>query len=401
MTPEQILRKLAAEGNLRTLPEVTTEGIYLYHDGRRYLNLSSNDYLGIAAGGYHRDFMKSVCGDGRFLLSNPSSRLITGNSGYGELEETLGSMYGRSALVLGSGYLANTGILPAITEKDDVILADKYVHASIIDGLRLGPAEWHRYAHNDMDHLESLIKKFRGAGRGSSSEGGSGGVAGRTGGTCGSGARAGSSAAGRRIYIVTESVFSMDGDTAPIRDIVRLKERYGCRIYLDEAHTFGVRGADGRGVAAGEGLDGECDFIVATLGKAAASQGAFVVTDTATRELLVNRMRTLIFSTALPPLSLMWSQHVVSLIPGMRRERENLRMLERTMGADSHIIPVMAGGNEAAIALSDKIREEGFWVMPIRYPTVPKGSARVRISLSAALPEAEITKLSGICGSKK
>lgn len=370
MTPEQILQELAKEGNLRTLPDVRTEGIYIYHGSRRYLNLSSNDYLGIAAGWYHKDFMRNVCGDEQFLLSNPSSRLVTGNSGgYVELEESIGDLYGRSALVLSSGYLVNSGVLPAITGKDDVILADKYVHASIIDGLRLSQAQWHRYSHNDMDHLESLVKKFSGQ--------------------------------ARNIYIATESIFSMDGHEAPLKDIIRLKGRYGCKIYLDEAHAFGVRSADGRGVAAETGLAEEVDIIVATLGKAAASQGAFVATDAVTRELLVNKMRPLIFSTALPPVSLMWSKYVVSLLPQLQKEREALRGLEKILGAGSHIIPIVAGENEAAIALSDKMREEGFWVTPIRYPTVPKGSARIRISLSAALPEGEIKKFAGLCGSRK
>lgn len=370
MKPEDILNSLAEQGCLRTLPRVEIDGIYLYHQGRKYLNLSSNDYLGIAAGKYHKSFMESVCSearsDGRFLLSNPSSRLVTGNSGgYDELEEAIGGLYGRRALVLGSGYLLNSGILPAITGKEDIILTDKYVHASIIDGLRLCPAPWHRYAHNDMDHLESLIKKFRDK--------------------C------------RELYIVTESLFSMDGDTAPLSDIVRLKEKYECKIYLDEAHAFGVRGNGGRGIADEQGVAGKCDILVATLGKAAASQGAFVVTDDITRELLVNRMRTLIFSTALPPISLMWSKYVISLLPQLQREREKLRKIEQIMGAGSHIVPVIAGTNEAAIELSGKMREAGFWVTPIRYPTVPKGAARVRLSLTAALPEEEITKLAELC----
>ncbi len=364
----ETLEKLRTEDNLRILPEIRVEGKYIHHGGKRYLNLSSNDYLGIAAGTDQRAFLEEAAMSREFLLSNPSSRLITGNSPeYTSLERCLSEFYGgRSALVLGSGYLANSGVLPALTCKNDLILADKLVHASLIDGMQLSGATVHRFAHNDTGHLEKLLKKHRAAHAGA--------------------------------WIVTESLFSMDGDRAPLAALAALKRQYDCKLYLDEAHAFGACGPGGRGLAAEAGMLDECDILVATLGKAVASQGAFVLSDALTRDFLTNRMRTLIFSTALPPLSLRWSEAVIRRLdsPEMEAKRRHLQALSAllTGAADSsHIVPLMAGENSRAIALSEQMREAGFWAMPIRTPTVPPGSARVRISLSAALATEDISAL--------
>lgn len=368
---QEILDQLAAEQNLRTLPEIRTEGKYIFCDGKKYLNLSSNDYLGITCDDLHKKFMQRAAADIQFLLSNPSSRLITGNSpDYVNLERALADLYGngRTALVLGSGYLTNSGILPAVTQKGDLILADKQVHASIIDGLRLCEAAWQRFGHNDMEHLEKLLIKHR--------------------------------SEYRDVWIVTESVFSMDGDCAPLRKIAVLKQKYNLKIYVDEAHAFGVRGVNGKGLASETETENDCDIIVATLGKALASQGAFAIMDRITHDFLINRMRTLIFSTALPPVSLRWSAELVKRLPEMENKRQQLRELSRIVSGDTthtHIIPLMAGENDRAIEMSKKIREAGFWVMPIRHPTVPKGSARVRVSLNAALTAEEIQKFAEVC----
>ena len=169
---------------------------------------------------------------------------------------------------------------------------------------------------------------------------------------------------------------------------------------MDEAHAFGAYGPGGRGLAAQESVEDACDIRIATLGKAIASQGAFVITDPLTRDLLVNRMRTLIFSTALPPISLRWSEHVVRALPSMDDRRERLREYARTITGDdrhTHIIPIMAGENARAIEMSRRLREAGFWVVPIRYPPVPKGTARIRVSLSAALERADILQFVEAC----
>ena len=204
----------------------------------------------------------------------------------------------------------------------------------------------------------------------------------------------------RNVWIVTESIFSMDGDCAPLATLQALKTKYDLKLYVDEAHAFGVCGPGGRGLAAATGTD--CDILVATLGKAIASQGAFVITDGEIREFLVNRLRTLIFSTALPPISLRWSDYVIRRLPQMEPWREHLNLLShRLTGSPSstHIIPLMAGENHRAIEMSKKFREAGFWVMPIRYPTVPQGKARVRVSLNAALNTGAIVKFKEVWNS--
>ena len=225
---QEVLDRLRAEDNLRQLPQMEIEGAYLRVGGERLLNLSSNDYLGLSCAGLERDFMRDMANDPAFLLSNPSSRLVTGNSAdYRRLEERIAVWYGAAALVVGCGYMANSGVLPALTDKHDLILADKLVHASLIDGLRLCEAPWKRFAHNDMEHLERLLKEYRGS--------------------------------YRNVWIVTESIFSMDGDRAPLGLLAELKKKYDAHLYVDEAHAFGVCGAEGRGGAEEAAIEADCD----------------------------------------------------------------------------------------------------------------------------------------------
>ncbi len=379
------LKRLADEGNLRRLNDLVLQGKYIIYKGRKYLNFSSNDYLGLTSrtpeghswqeGFYLNNLLTHDWENGECLMSNPSSRLMTGNSiHYARLESALSEFFGGdvSALVLSSGFMANAGVLPALTDKGDLILADKLAHASIIDGLRLGSAEWRRFRHNDMEHLETLLQKARGY---------------------------------RTVWVATESIFSMDGDLAPLDDLVRLKEKYGFKLYLDEAHAFGVAGPGGRGVAAACDAAEHCDVRIATFGKALASAGAFVLCGALTREYLVNKMRTLIFSTALPPVTLMWSAYLLRKLPSMHSLRKHLRaitaLLARELGvrAQSHIIPLPAGSNERALAMAELGRQKGYWLTPIRHPTVPQGTARIRLSLTAALSEEDILNFAAACKS--
>ena len=228
-TIQQQLQHLAEDGNLRTLPAIDHHGRYVEVDGRRLLNLGSNDYLGLASDeALHAAFLHTEEAM-RLPFSSSSSRLLTGNfSIYTELEAELARLYGReAALVLNSGYHANTGILPAVTDGQTLILADKLVHASLIDGIRLSaPARCIRYRHNDYGQLERLLHQYAGT--------------------------------YRQLIIVTESIFSMDGDRADLHELVRLKKAYpGTRLYVDEAHAFGVRGACGLGCAEEEGVTDE------------------------------------------------------------------------------------------------------------------------------------------------
>lgn len=355
------LAALGRSGDLRLLVAVP-DGV---------VNFSSNDYLGIADDvELQREFFKTVDISSTFVMSNPSSRLMTGNNFYNEIEGLLAGIYrGKEALVLSSGYLVNIGVLPAVTNVGDVVIADKLVHASIIDGLRLCRCETARFRHNDLQHLELLLKKAQ-------------------------------VKAGGKIIVVTESIFSMDGDMAPIAELVELKRRYDFQLYIDEAHAFGVYGEAGGGVAAALGLDSEVDYVVATFGKAIASQGAFVACSPVVRQWLINKMRTMIFSTALPPLSLMWSAFIIRQLPLMSDRRARLMSLcvamknrLQTDGEVTHIIPIIVGNATQTVELARGLRQEGYWVTAIRYPTVPKGSERLRISLTAGLNEQSINEL--------
>ena len=215
--------------------------------------------------------------------------MLTGNfTVYEELETELAHLFGtEAALVFNSGYHANTGILPAVSDAQTLILADKLVHASLIDGIRLSAAKCIRYRHNDLAQLERLLKEHH--------------------------------SAFRQIIIVTESIFSMDGDQADLPALAELKRRYGnVLLYVDEAHAFGVRGRQGLGCAEESGCTGDIDFLVGTFGKAAASAGAYIVCRKVIREYLVNRMRTLIFTTGLPPVNIAWTLFVVRRLADMR-----------------------------------------------------------------------------------
>ena len=260
---QQELQHLEEHNNLRRLPKMVHDGRHVIVNGARMLNLSSNDYLGLASDrSLREEFLRTLTPD-TFLPASSSSRLLTGNfTVYEELEAELAHLFGtEAALIFNSGYHANTGILPAVSDARTLILADKLVHASLIDGIRLSAAKCVRYRHNDLAQLERLLKEHH--------------------------------SAYRRIIIVTESIFSMDGDRADLQALAGLKRRYdNVLLYVDEAHAFGVRGKRGLGCAEESGCIRDIDFLVGTFGKAAASVGAYIVCRKTVREYLVNRMRT-------------------------------------------------------------------------------------------------------------
>ena len=341
--------------------------------GDGLLNLSSNDYLGLAAMPELREeFYKKLqdCPtDDTYALSSSSSRLLTGNHpGYPELEQALSEMYNdRAALVFNSGYHANIGILPALSTKKDLILCDKLNHASIIDGISLADADFKRYPHLDYDALANLLEKNSGK--------------------------------YENIFIISESIFSMDGDAADLHRLVDLKGKYDATLIIDEAHSVGVFGETGCGLAEEQGVLDEIDIIVGTFGKAFCSAGAYAIMDEAMRDYLINKMRSFIFTTALPPVVVNWSRFVLSKTIPMKKRREHLLKISaklrnglKTIG-DSQIVPLIVGENAAAVALSEKLREAGLLVFPIRPPTVPAGTARLRFSLTAALTEEDIDKI--------
>ena len=372
------LERLKATGSLRVLPRAEHHGKWICRDGRRMLNLSSNDYLGLASErGLTDEFeeMLSSSGDRWLPLSSSSSRLLTGNFDiYNALEERLASMYGReSALVLSSGYHMNSGILPALCDRDTLILADKLVHASLIDGIRLCEGRCIRFRHQDYDQVENILVK--------------------------------EAAAYGRIFIVTESIFSMDGDLAPLHRLVELKRKWpSVMLYVDEAHAVGVRGENGLGLAEECGCIGDIDLLCGTFGKALASVGAYVICDRVIREYLVNRMRTLIFTTALPPVNAAWSLFIMERLPQFRERRKHLSTISSMlreafamrgmqMPSESHIIPMITGSSADTVLRAKDLQRKGFYVLPIRPPTVPEGTSRLRFSLTAALTEEDTGRL--------
>ena len=375
MKEGQTLYALAREGNLRTLPEVRHDGIWIDQDGRRMLNMSSNDYLGLASDATLQDEFWQGLPERDRLLSASSSRLLTGNFDvHQELETLLAERFGReSALTFSSGYHLNTGILPAVADVHTLILADKLVHASLIDGIRLSSATCIRYRHQDYRQLQSLLEKHR--------------------------------TNFERMIIVTESVFSMDGDVAPLAELVELKKAFpNVMLYVDEAHAIGVRGKRGLGIAEEQGCLADIDFLCGTFGKALASVGAYVVCSRLMHDYLVNRMRTLIFTTALPPLNVAWTKFVFSRLDGWEDRRIRLAsMAEKVRGAvrqagypcpsESHIVPLVVGESEKTVLKAAEMQRKGFYVLPVRPPTVPAGTSRLRLSLTAALPEGEVERL--------
>jgi len=365
------LAALKSGGNYRALREIAPEGDgRSRYDGRVLCNLSSNDYLGLAGDAELReDFYRQYNGDWRtpeLALSSASSRLLTGNTpAYARLETALSELYGgRAALVFNSGYHANIGILPALAKAGDLVISDKLNHASIIDGLRLCGAEFLRYPHVDLDRLEATLASRRHE--------------------------------YKRVFVVTESIFSMDGDTVDLRRLVALKERYDCALVVDEAHAVGVRGPKGAGLCAEQGVAECVDVLIGTFGKALGSTGAYAIMAPELREYLINHMRSLIFTTGLPPVVLNWSCFALQRSAAMDRERAELTRLGamlrgwlceagRDVPGDTQIVPYVIGEAAAALAAAQRFLERGFIVFAIRPPTVPKGTSRLRFSLSAAL----------------
>jgi len=341
------LEKLSQTGNLRSLKQI---------DESRYkLNLSSNDYMGIAKLGLSIPEEKG--------MGSGSSRLLTGNfQAYQALEDELEKQFGSPALFFNSGYHANIGILPAMAQKGDLILSDKLNHASIIDGIKLSDADYHRYKHLDYQHLTRLLDKYR--------------------------------SQYKRVFIISESIFSMDGDVADLQELIKIKKQYDCFLYVDEAHALGTRGEKGLGIAEEQNCLTEIDLLVGTFGKAMNSVGAYLVCNAIIKDYLINKMRSLIFTTALPPISIAWNLQILKQSLGMSKEREHLQKLSNQFkialqdldiqtGGDSNIIPIMIGNSEACRQLAEQLQKLGYLVFPIRPPSVPPNTARLRLSLSA------------------
>lgn len=370
------LDQLKQQGNFRQFTANQQQGKWITIQDRSMLNLASNDYLGLATDLHLREEFLDTLKIERALFSSSSSRLLTGNfAEYEQFENSLSTAFGRAALLFNSGYHMNIGILPALCDSKTVILADKLVHASMIDGIRLSNAQYVRYRHNDLQHLEQLLQKYH------------------------------QDEQIERIIVVTESIFSMDGDETDLAALAQLKQRFAkTMLYVDEAHAIGVRGGQGLGCAEQYGVLDQIDFLVGTFGKAIASVGGYIICDSIMRDYLINKMRPLIFSTALPPISMAWSDFIFNKVLNMQQQRQHLAEISQYLQqaviakgfsspSSSHIIPIILGESQAAIEKARYVQQQGFYAMPVRPPTVPQNSSRLRISLTALVQKNELQQL--------
>jgi 8-amino-7-oxononanoate synthase len=367
------------EANLRRSLRVIerAEGVLLTIGGREIVSFSSNDYLGLASHPVLAEAMAE--GARRWGTGATASRLICGTTAeHAALEEELASAKGTEAsLVFSTGVAAAMGTIPALVGRGDVVILDKLAHACLIDGTHASGAKMRVFPHNDLGKLESHLRWARET----HPEG--------------------------KILIVTESVFSMDGDLAPLREIVELKERHGAWLLLDEAHAVGVRGNGIQGVAGELGLIDRIEVQMGTLGKAFGVSGGYIAGSRVLIDFLINRARSFIFSTAPSPAvaaACRAALRVVCSEEGDRRRttlRGHIALLSsllRTAPAESAIIPMILGSEERALAEAARLFEAGFFVPAIRYPTVPKNTARLRISLSAAHTSEQIRGLAYALG---
>lgn len=361
---EQTLEILKTNSHFREIKNIEDKDEkFIWINNKKLLNLSSNNYLGFADNkSITEEFLNSV--GSNFSFGSASARLLTGNLPiYKDLETLLCNLFNKDkALLFNSGYHANVGITSSIAGKNDVIFSDKLNHASIIDGMKLSQSKFFRYQHNDMASLEKLLVRERNN--------------------------------FDNAIIITESVFSMDGDIAHLEKIVELKEKYKCILMVDEAHAFGVFGRQGLGVCEDLNLINKVDLLVGTFGKAIGSMGAFVVGDKVLIEYLTNKARSFIFSTALPPIIIAFSKWIIeNKLPLTFEKRQKMLEIGKDFGSESHIIPIIIGSNSDTEQVCKRLFDAGFFTLPIRPPTVPEGTSRLRLSLTTEIKKDDLNNL--------
>ena len=371
------LDELKQQGNLRQFTTNIQDGRNIQINQQSMLNLSSNDYLGLASNLHLREQFFDETPNEHRNMSSSSSRLLTGNfPEYEQLENSLShAFHGRAALLFNSGYHMNIGILPALSDSKTLILADKLVHASLIDGIRLSTAKYLRYRHNDLNHLIQLLQKYH------------------------------VDESFDRIIVVTESIFSMDGDESDLSELVRIKQQFNkVMLYVDEAHAIGVRGEQGLGCAEQYDVIDEIDFLVGTFGKALASVGGYLMCHPIVREYLINAMRPLIFSTAQPPICMAWTHFIFQKALKLSTQRQHLHAISQSLQhtiqhkgfecpSTSHIVPVIIGDSQKTVEKAKELQHAGFYIMPVRPPTVPKNSSRLRICLNTQIDQTDLDQL--------
>jgi len=368
-------------GLWRELREIeSAQSARIKFGGREFINFSSNDYLGLAA---HPALGRAVReAVEQFGVGSGASRLICGSlQPHHELESALAKWQGtEAALVFSTGFAAAQGVLTSLLGLGDVVILDKKAHASMIDAAKLSGATLRVFRHNDLENLEKLLQW--------------------------------AADRGGRVLVASESVFSMDGDHAPLAGIVELKERYGAWLMLDEAHAVGLYGPLGQGLAAADGLGERIEIRMGTLGKAAGAAGGFVCGSRQLIDLLVNKARSFIFSTAPSPavsaaacagVELIQSAEGKALRQQLWQRVDELRLGAGSIGWEtpaepSAILPLIVGGEAKAVATMDRLREAGFFIPAIRYPTVPRNEARLRVTLSASHSVGDVQQLVNALG---
>ncbi|MFZ1990424.1 MAG: 8-amino-7-oxononanoate synthase [Alphaproteobacteria bacterium] len=373
------LDALAARGLRRQLRDAEPlAGGSVARDGRQLINFSSNDYLGLSQ---HPALIARACEwTERYGTGSGASRLVTGNlHRYAEIEARIAREKGtEAALILGSGYLTNATLIPALLRPEAIgtraiVYSDALNHSSLVHGIRAARLKSTVFRHNDLSHLEDLLRRDQ----------------------------------GEKVhrFIFTESVFSMDGDRADIEALITLAGRYGCFLYVDEAHATGVLGPRGMGLCAA--FPGKVDLVMGTFSKAFGGYGAYIACSQVLRDYLVNRMTGLIYSTALPPGVLGAIDAALDIVPRMNNERaklahsgERVRAAFESAGLDcgpstTQIIPLILGDEARVMSFSAALEEQGILGVPIRPPTVPSGTSRIRFALSAVHDEQAIDHLIG------
>ncbi|WP_459499581.1 8-amino-7-oxononanoate synthase [Bacillus sp. C1] len=343
---------------------------WLIRNGKRMLNLASNNYLGLAGDGRLKE--ASIVAIKRYGVGATASRLVVGNySLYEEVEQSVCHWKEtEKAIIMNSGYVANVGAISSLMGRHDIVFSDKLNHASIVDGIMLSGAEHKRYRHNNLEHLEKLLRMAPVA---------------------------------KRKLIVTDTVFSMDGDIAHLKELIMLKEKYGALLMVDEAHASGIYGRHGAGLAHIEqGLSQKIDIHMGTFSKALGCYGAYVAGDAMCVDYMKNTMRSFIFTTALPPGTLGAIKRAIEIvkIDTERRQRllENGAYFRTTLeeagfnigDSSTHIVPVIVPSNEVVMRFSEKLQEAGIAAIAIRPPTVPHNNSRIRFAVTSEHAKADL-----------
>ncbi|EDJ6131201.1 pyridoxal phosphate-dependent aminotransferase family protein [Campylobacter jejuni] len=376
MKLEKILQDLEQNHNLRTLTPLKHENKFVYKQDQKLLNLAGNDYLYLASSKELKAEFLNTLKEQDLFFSSSSSRSLSGNFEiYEELESFLKTKFkDKEILHFNSGYHLNISCIAALSSiSKTLFLADKFIHASMIDGLRLGGADFFRFHHKDINHLESLIQKHY--------------------------------ENYENIIVLSEALFSMDGDFSDFKTLCELKKHYDkIKLYIDEAHSVGCFDKEGLGLVKKLALENEVDFLVFTFGKALASIGACMICDEKYKKFFINKARAFIYSTALPPINVAWTKFIFEKMSELKEKREKLQIIgnffknqliekNHQILGDAYIISLVLGENQKTIELAKKLETNGIFAPAIKEPTVPKNTARIRFSLHAGLSKEDLKKV--------